>query len=338
MRMNALVKASPESGIELLEVARPQAATGEALVSVLLVGICGTDLSLIEWKPHVRDLIRLPRVLGHEFVGRVESAKGRPDLVGAIVTADTDGGCGDCSECRRGFWNACLHQERIGTQRDGALAPLVAVPVRSLVPVPVDMDERISCLLEPMAAAVHAVSLLPNFVGKSALVIGPGPVGVLAGIALLEGGASPTVIVGVPGDESRLDQAEGLGLRAVTADASGGTPVLPRGEFDVVLDAVGTDRSMDLAVKLCRTGGDVSIVGLGGGSRMDIGRVVAKQLHLHGSWRRLPSTWPRTIEIARRRPEIASLVQVFEWSDYVGAFEALKTRAFMKVAIRPPAA
>lgn len=334
--MKALAKVAPGPGLSLVNAPIPQIVPGEVLVDVTLVGICGTDLSFLQWKPHVRDFIRLPRILGHEFVGRVVGAVGDTDLIGARVTADTDGGCGNCGECRRGWWNACLNQERIGTQRDGALAEKVAVPVRSLHRVPSDIDDRTACLLEPMGAALHAVAQFPNIVGRPALVIGPGSIGVLGGLALRASGASPVHIVGLPGDEIRLEYAESLGMSPVVVPKNSVHGELGRFEPELVLDAVGTSESINLATDRCRFGGDVVVVGLGGGTEIDLSRVVSRQLRVTGSWRRQPSIWPRAIELARNNPGLAAAVQVFDWDDHSTAFAALTTRKHIKVAIRAP--
>ena len=336
--MRALRKDGPNDGLALVEIDQPRPGPGELLVRVGYAGICGTDLSIVQWAPYIRPFVALPRTLGHEFVGTVEAVG--PDTsipVGTRLTADTDGGCGHCRWCRRGARHACERQSRIGTQRDGALAEFVVVPERSVYSLPAAVDDRVACLVEPFAAAVHAVEQLPMLVGRSAAVIGPGPVGLLAGVALEEAGCGPVLVVGLPEDTDRLRISERLGFDAVqTAEAvDRARTVTPLEGVDVVVDAVGSASSLMLAANMARFGGAISVVGLGPVGEVDVSRLVSKELTVTGSWRRLPTTWDRTLNIAARRPDLADLVDgLYGIDDHEAAFAALGRRAHLKTAIR----
>jgi threonine dehydrogenase-like Zn-dependent dehydrogenase len=336
MEMRGVAKVRPAPGVELVAVPRSQPGPGEVLVQVAACGICGTDLSYLQWREYVRDLITLPRILGHEFVGRVVAAgPGASTPVGARITADSDGGCGACHWCRRGLPNACLHQVRLGCHRDGGLAEYVVVPERSAYVVPDSVDDKVACLLEPFAAAVHAVEQLPNLAGSTAAVIGPGPVGILAGVALQDAGALPVLLMGLDEDAHRLAVARELGLDAgaqpaVAEQAAG----LPGGGVDVVVDAVGSAATLATALELVCFGGHISIVGIGAPGDIAPARIVAKEAHLHGSWRRVPRSWDRVMAIAARRPDLALLVDgVYALEDAEQAFEALEQRKHVKTVL-----
>ncbi len=335
--MRALRKLAPEDGVTLADVPAPVPGPGELLVRVRMAGICGTDLSIVRWAEYVRPFVELPRTLGHELVGVVEEAG--PDTttpVGTRVTADSDGGCGSCRWCRRGLRNACERQSRIGTQRDGALADLVAVPERSIYPIPEAVSDRAACLLEPFGAAMHAVERLTLPPGGSAAVIGPGPVGLLAAVALEEAGCAPVLVAGLAEDAARLDVARGLGFEAVTTDRASerAAEVAPLGGVDVVVDAVGSAATLMLAADLARFGGQIAVVGLGGAGAVDVSRLVAKELTVAGSWRRLPSTWDRTLAVMSRRPDLEALVDgVYGFDAYEAAFAAVADRTHLKTAL-----
>jgi threonine dehydrogenase-like Zn-dependent dehydrogenase len=334
--VRALTKTRPGPGVELTERPEPVPGPGEVLVRVRLAGICGTDLSTYDWQPYVRDLVTLPRVLGHEFVGVVEEAgPGTAVAPGTRVTADTDGGCGRCAHCRRALPNACERQQRLGSQRDGGLAELVTVPERSLHAVPDAVPDRVGCLLEPFAAAVHAVELLPTGPGGTAAVVGPGSVGLLAAVALRDAGAGAVLVAGLPEDAARLAVAERLGFEPVqVADAAAAARRGPLSGLDAVVDAVGSAATLGLGVRMLRFGGHLSVVGLGAAGELDVRALVAREAHVHGSWRRVPASWDRTLALAARHPELAELVSdPLPLSAYEEAFAALRDRRGVKTTL-----
>jgi L-iditol 2-dehydrogenase len=280
----------------------------------------------------------LPRVLGHEFVGVVVAAGAdATTAVGTRVTADTDGGCGRCRWCLRGLAHACADQRRIGTQRDGGFAEYVAVPERSIRVVPAALDYRLACMLEPFACAVRAVGHLPNLVGTTGAVIGPGPIGLLAATALHDAGCNPVLVVGLPEDEHRLRAAEKLGFRTATVDEAPqrASEVEPLGGFDAVVDAVGSAGSLMLAARLTRFGGHVSIVGVGPAGTVDVRALLEKELTVHGSWRRLLKDWDTATAIALRRPDLVDLVDgLYGLEDARSALDALVERRHVKAIVQ----
>ena len=335
--MRALRKVDPDGGLVLTELPQPVPGPGELLVRVRVSGLCGTDLSIVRWADYVRPFVVLPRTLGHELVGVVEAVGPETSIpVGTRVTADSDGGCGVCRWCQRGLRNACERQSRIGTQRDGALADLVIVPERSIHPIPDAVSDRAACLLEPFGAAMRAVERLTLAPGGSAAVIGPGPVGLLAAVALEESGYEPVLMVGLDKDTARLDVARGLGFEAVvTARAAERAALLgPLDGVDVVVDAVGSADSLVLAIEMARFGGQIAVVGLGQGGTVDPSRVVAKELTVVGSWRRLPTTWDRTLAILSRRADLEALVDgLYALDRHEEALAAVAAGAHIKTAL-----
>ena len=335
--VRGLAKTRPGIGLELVEVEIPEPGPGELLVRVRACGICGTDLGYYQWKPEVQGLIELPRVLGHEFIGQVEAAGPETAIaVGSRVTADSDGGCGTCRFCRRGYPHACEQQSRLGHQRHGGLADYVLVPERSAHVLPPGLDERVACLLEPFAAAVHAVELLPNSAGSTGAVIGPGPIGLLAATALADAGCRPVLVVGLPEDRHRRAAAERLGFEAVIVEEAEPRARLlgALGGADVVVDSVGSADTLALALRMARFGAHISIVGLGAAGAFAPLDLVNRELHVHGSWRRTPATWDRTLAIAERNPQLAALVDgSYPLEHFEDAFAALIARDHIKTVI-----
>ena len=239
---------------EVRDQPEPEPGPGEALVAVEAVGICGSDLHA--W--HGQDPRRVPpMILGHEAAGRV--LEGR--VPGQRVVLNPIIACGRCRYCAGGRANLCPQRELIGMQHPGAFAERVAIPERNLIAVPEGMASEQAALTEPCATAWHAVELGRAALWRSlaesrVLVIGGGSVGLLAGLILRHRGCA----------ELRL--AETNPLRRTTAEAAGLETLDPAaapagaGGFDLVVDAVGSQRTRAAAVAAVAAGGVVSHLGL----------------------------------------------------------------------------
>ncbi|MCA9135860.1 MAG: alcohol dehydrogenase catalytic domain-containing protein [Planctomycetales bacterium] len=152
--MRALVRTV--SGTLWAEVPEPQLQPDGVLIHVALVGLCRTDLAVA-----AGDLpVTLPRILGHEFVGRVIDVG--PEVqtiaVGDKVVADPVIRCGRCERCLGGWHHACKEAKFLGVDIDGAIAQWIAVPECNLWRFPIDTDDRVAALLEPVAACAAVVS------------------------------------------------------------------------------------------------------------------------------------------------------------------------------------
>lgn len=133
--MRAIAKTGPQRGVELIEVPEPRVGPGELLVQVKACGICGSDLHFyLSELGAERRISGFPRVLGHEPAGVVlEVGEGVEGLKpGDHVVGDPHGACGRCATCREGHLTLCEKVPVMGVQRDGALAPLMAVPAPCL--------------------------------------------------------------------------------------------------------------------------------------------------------------------------------------------------------------
>lgn len=152
--MHALVRNA--SGTLWTEVRDPQLQSDYVLIQVSLVGLCRTDLAVAAG----RLAVETPRILGHEFVGRVVETG--PDVqeiaIGEKVAADPVLRCGLCDRCASGWFHACRHARFLGVDVDGAIAQWIAVPKRNLWRFPDDVDDRIAALLEPVAACAAVVN------------------------------------------------------------------------------------------------------------------------------------------------------------------------------------
>jgi threonine dehydrogenase-like Zn-dependent dehydrogenase len=226
------------------ELPDPVPAADEVVLEVALAGICGSDLHGYRGHPGPRVP---PLVLGHEVVGRARDA----DYTVYPLVA-----CGSCARCRAGEDNLCEGWRLLGMHRPGVFAELVAVPERSLVPVPAGLAPERAVLAEPLACCFGA--LTPHEVGPGTrvLVLGCGPIGLRTSFAAARAGAEVTAVDPVA---ARRAHAERLGAAAAVAEAGDLAPA----SFDLAVDAAGFEATWRAAVDAVRNGGAVVVVGLG---------------------------------------------------------------------------
>ena len=259
--MSALMKHAPgRENVGLGIVPRPSAGPGQVVIEVYGTGICGTDLHIQQ-----DEFVSIPPVImGHEVTGRVvEAGEGAEEHLGRRVAPETYFyTCDSCAACRSGRRNLCLDRRSIGSHVNGGFASHVLVPARNLHEVHPSVAEHAGALYEPLACVAQCLcDPAVASPGDTALVVGPGAMGLLSAQVLRSQGARVTVS-GTSADRRRLDLATALGLEAVeAADLEAATP---DGGFDVVTDASGSERGIDAALRAVRRGGRYVQVGLAG--------------------------------------------------------------------------
>jgi L-iditol 2-dehydrogenase len=235
----------------LRELSEPTAAPNEVLVRPLLVGMCATDLELIDGSIDPA-YVKYPLVLGHEWVGALD---GDSDVGprGAHVVVEGIIPCGECDACQRGDTNLCSVYDEIGFTRAGAIADRVSVPSVLVHRLDDDVDLDDAVLVEPMAVVWRALTRIPLRSGLSVAIVGDGTIALLA--AHLVGQFSPSRVTVIG---RRAAQRE-LALRAGAQDFLVETPST---KFDVVIEAAGNVAAVTTAIELCARGGMVVLLGL----------------------------------------------------------------------------
>lgn len=291
--------------LALVERPDPVAGPGEVLVAPEAVGICATDVEILDG---VMAYFRTgdasyPIVPGHEWIGTVLSmGTGVEGLKpGDTVVGDPSAGCGTCARCRAGRYHLCARRTETGIMRqDGAMATrMLALAVSThLVARPV-WDA--GALIEPASVALNAARHAPCR-ASTVLVLGAGAIGLLAAqCARLEGAAR--VIVANASRVDRLEIAKRLGADdtlVLPRDAAQAALALREiaGEdgIDVVLLCTGAVAALEVAVAVTRPGGTIVVVGLFGEARVpvDLDTVVTNDLQLVGV-NGSPHLWTDTI-------------------------------------------
>lgn len=154
----------------------PEPAHGEVRVRVRYAGICGSDLHIFHGK---NPFVAYPRVIGHEFVGRITAVGDGVDRarIGQVVVVDPVISCGHCYACRVGRRNVCSQLQVIGVHRDGGFSQFACVPERNTYLVPEGMKLTSASVIEPFAVAANVTTRTGVLAEDVALVYGAGPVG-----------------------------------------------------------------------------------------------------------------------------------------------------------------
>jgi threonine dehydrogenase-like Zn-dependent dehydrogenase len=237
--MRAMVFTGPGI-VEMRDVPEPQMADGDVLIHVRSAGICGSELHGVR-HPGFRVP---PLIMGHEFSG--VSDDGDPVVVNPVLS------CGRCDLCHRGLRHVCRERRLIGVHRPGGFAERVAVPALALRPLPARLGFDAAAMVEPAANAVHAWNIAGRPAGARVAVLGCGAIGLVCLLAAVAGGAGRVDVTDL--SPERLAVAGRLG-----AAAAG--PVL-EGEYDLVIDAVGTAATRAQSVDQQRPGGVAVWLGL----------------------------------------------------------------------------
>jgi (R,R)-butanediol dehydrogenase/meso-butanediol dehydrogenase/diacetyl reductase len=248
-------------------------AEGYVKAKVYWCGICGTDLHeyeagpiMIRMEPHPLTGIGPPVVLGHEFCGEVvECGRGvdHPKPGDRIVT-NTLHTCGVCYWCRKGLYPICKNLGAIGLASHGAFAEYIHVKAEQCYLVPPQVDNDVAALVEPMAAAVHAVRKGRVLEGDSVAVIGAGPIGLMAIQAARAAGVGQLFAIEI--SQIRGKKAEIYGAIHLNPSEKGYVEALydytggvgP----DVVIECVGAAETGPMAINLVRRGGRAVIMGV----------------------------------------------------------------------------
>ena len=328
--MKALVKARAKPGIWLQEVAIPKVGTNEVLIKIEKTGICGTDLHIYNWDGWAQRNIKVPRVIGHEFVGRiVDIGPGVEGYsVGDRVSGEGHITCGICRNCRAGKRHLCHRAIGIGGGRDGAFAEYMTLPAGNLWPIHDDISSELAAILDPFGNAIHC-ALSFDVIGEDVLITGAGPIGIMACAACRFIGARHVVISDI--NDYRLQLAEQMGATiAVNVSRSSIEDAMQRLQmsngFDVGLEMSGNPTAFNSMIDNMYHGGHIALLGfLPPTTEIDWDHLIFKGLHLKGVYgREMFETWYKMSQLLRSGLNINPIItHRFGIDDYEEAFRVV---------------
>jgi threonine 3-dehydrogenase len=338
--MRALVKTDPGPGLLLTDVPEPAMGIDDVRIAVRTTGICGTDLHIHDWDAWAARTIQPPLIVGHEFVGEVlEIGSNVRDLQpGDIVSGEGHVVCGRCRHCRAGRWHLCANTVGLGVQRDGAFADQVVLPVTNVWHHWPGIDPEVAAIFDPFGNAVHTALAFP-VLGEDVLVVGAGPIGLMATAVARHAGAR-FIVVSEP-NAFRRDLAARMGATLVVDPTERDLGDVQRQlgmveGFDVVFEMSGNAGALRDAMANMAHGGSMAILGIPTADvSIDLSRIVFDQLTIRGIYgREMFETWYKMSVMLQSGLDIRpAITHRFPAAEHEAAFAAARSGASGKVVM-----
>lgn len=338
-KMKALVKKKAEQGLWLEEVPIPQVGNNDLLIKIHKTAICGTDVHIYKWDDWSQRTIKVPQVIGHEFVGEVVHMGS--DVTGYSIGERVSGEghivCGVCRSCRAGRRHLCTNAVGIGVNRDGCFAEYLSLPASNAWHVHDDIPSDIAAFFDPYGNATHA-TLSFDLVGEDVLITGAGPIGVMSAAIAKHVGARNVVVTDV--NEYRLELAKKMGAtRAINIKTS--TIEECRKElgmigFDIGLEMSGNRDAFESMLENMHHGGRIALLGiLPNSSQVNWDEVIFKGLTIKGIYgREIFETWYKMQTMLQSGLDMAPiLTHKYPFDDFQKGFDVMLSGNSGKVVL-----
>ena len=311
--------------VEIKEIEKPVRKEGEALLKILYGGICGSDLCSYKGTFAYFDY---PRIPGHEFSAEIieigENSQGLKP--GMVVTCNPYFNCGHCYSCEHGIVNACMDNQTMGCQRDGAFCEYITMPVERIYDGK-GLDPKVLAAIEPFCISYHGVSRAGVKAGDKVLVVGAGTIGVLAAIAAKAAGAEVYMSDVAQG---KLDMAMEFGIDGVILNSSPEafdakvSEITNGNGFDVTIEAVGLPSTFQNCIDAACFGGRMVLIGVGK-KNLDFNftLIQKKELNVYGSRNALKKDFLELIDLVKagKAPLEKIITNTYRFADAAKAFE-----------------
>ncbi len=310
----------------------PKPVEGEALIRVLQVGICNTDLEII------RGYMDFRGVPGHEFVGVVEEMYGKDTknsyshLLHQRVVGDINAACyrPDCSYCQRNMHTHCPNRSTLGiVKRDGAFAEYLMLPVENLHLVPDNVSDEEAVFVEPLAANFEILEQVHIHPTESVLILGDGKMGQLAAQVLALTGCN-LLMVGKHQEKLALGEPYGISthlLKDIEHHLDGH-------RVDHVIECTGSAQGIELAMKLVRPRGTLHLKStVADKSTLNLAPIVVDEIRVQGS--RCGPFIPALRALQQKRINVRPLISAtYTLDEGLAAFEYAAQKGVLKVLVR----
>lgn len=279
--------------LRLEEQAADMPGPGQVQIALAAGGICGSDLHYFNHGGFGDIRIKEPMVLGHEVSGHITAlGAGVTGLKeGQLVAVSPSRPCGDCTYCDTAQYNHCLNMRFYGSAMpfphiQGAFRQVLVADV-SQCAVADGLSAGEAAMAEPLAVCLHAVNRAGPMMGKSVLVTGCGPIGILCILAARRAGADLIVATDLGAFTLGMAQTAGADVVINMADDAArlGDYGADKGTFDILFECSGAAVALAGAVPAMRPGGTIVQLGLGGDMTVPMQAMTAKELSLKGSFR-----------------------------------------------------
>ncbi len=297
--VKALAKLKAEPGIWMTDVPEPAVGHNDVKIRIRKTAICGTDTHIFRWDQWSQNTIRVPMVIGHEYVGEIVEIGQEVSgfRIGDRVTGEGHITCGYCRNCRAGRRHLCRNTIGVGVNRPGAFAEYLVIPAFNAFKLSAEISDDLAAIFDPFGNAVHT-ALSFDLVAEDVLITGAGPIGIMAVAVARHCGARHVVITDV--NEYRLGLARRMGatLAVNVTERSLESVMQELGMtegFDVGLEMSGVPSAFAAMLEAMNHGGRVAVLGIPPPDmRVDWTKIVFKGLTVKGIYgREMFETWYR---------------------------------------------
>ena len=349
--MYAIVKSKPAPGAEIKSVARPEVGEHEVLVEIKAATVCGTDVHIWEWNQWAQNRIKPPLIIGHELCGEVVEVGEKVSRVkvGDLVSAETHIVDNTCYQCLTNRKHVCNHVKIVGVDRDGAFADYIVLPEENAWVNDPGLDPFVASIQEPLGNAVHTAlpaNNIEDIAGGYAIVLGCGPIGLMAVAVLKKLGASKVIATELKplrlefakamGADLTLNPLEEQDVVGKVLDYTGGRGV------DIVLEMSGAPSALIQGLEMATNGGRISLLGLPDNPvAIDLSNlVIFKGLRIFGiTGRRMYETWYQVREFLNDgdfRAKMGRLItHKMPMKDIAEGMELINSGKAIKVGLYP---
>lgn len=312
----------------------PLPKAGEALIRVLLAGICNTDLEII------RGYMAFQGVLGHEFVGVVEEIYGDEaqkqydHLIGKRVVGEINAACHrpDCFYCQQNMPTHCPNRTTLGiVNRNGAFADYLTLPVENLHLVPKNVSDEEAVFVEPLAAnfeMLEQVHLKPT---ESVVILGDGKMGQLAAQVLTLSGCE---VMMVGKHEEKLALAEKHGVHPYLLNDPQRFALENGRRVDMVVECTGSTQGLEMALRLVRPRGTLILKStVADKSSLHLAPIVIDEIRVQGS--RCGPFPPALRALSQKLVDVRPLISArYSLDDGLAAFQHAEQKGVLKVLVQ----
>lgn len=330
--MKALVKSKAEKGIWMEDVPMPVVGPNDVLIKIKKAAICGTDLHIYKWDEWAQNTIKVPTVIGHEYMGIVVETGSEVSRVkiGERVTVEGHIACGFCRNCRRGRQHICDHTIGIGVNRDGGFAEYVSVPASNVLKIDSRISDELLAIMDPLGNATHTALSFP-LLGEDVLITGiGGPIGAMAAAVCKFAGAR--YIVGTDLSPYRRELAMKMGATKVIdptkesiRDAMSQLGMVSG--FDIGLECSGSPIAFNDMTENMYNGGKISLLGLlPKNTQINWSKLIFKGLTMKGIYgREMYETWYQMEMMLSSGLDVSQVItHRMAADDYQKAFEIME--------------
>lgn len=343
--MLALVKEKEgKENLLLKDCPLPTYGEDEVLIRVAYSGICGTDLHIY----HDQYPYYPPVILGHEFSGEIVEVGEKVTLFAPgdrVVGEPHNKACGKCYQCRNGHIQNCSDKRSIGWGIDGAFTNYLVMPENLLHRIPAKVSMEAAAVAEPAAIVAHQLLERAGVrAGDNVVIMGVGPIALLAAQMAKIGGAGKVILCGCTSDiEYRLKIAQELGccdrfIDVLKEDANEIIMEETGIGADLVVEASGAGSAIKTAIKVLRKRGRLCAIGMTARETVEVPwneammKVLDVQFNMSSSY----EGWKMALTLLESgKLRVEPMVQIRELKDWKQCFEDLETGKALKILLRP---